>query len=90
MFYVSFVMFTAYILYSKIRDRYYIGSTSDMAKRLGKHNTNHKGFTGKVGDWAVVYTEVFASREDAVRREKQIKSWKSRVAIEKLLLAAGS
>ncbi len=83
-------MFFVYILYSSSRNRYYIGSTSDLGKRLAKHNTNHKGFTGKVGDWTTVYTERFNSRSQALTRESQIKSWKSRKMIEKLIEAAGS
>ena len=83
-------MFITYILYSPSRDRYYVGSTSNIEKRLAKHNTNHKGFTGKAGDWGVVYVEAFDSREQALAREKKIKSWKSRKMIEKLIETAGS
>ncbi|MNK70169.1 GIY-YIG nuclease superfamily protein [compost metagenome] len=78
-------MFITYILYSASRDRYYIGSTSD----LEKHNTNHKGFTGKAGDWKVVHMEEFPSKHESLKREKQIKSWKSRTAVEKLISSAG-
>ena len=50
--------FNVYILYSSIRDRYYIGhSGDDLQERLRKHNSNHKGFSGKVGDWTIVYTD---------------------------------
>ncbi|MFN0255764.1 GIY-YIG nuclease family protein [Pedobacter ureilyticus] len=83
-------MFFAYILYSSSRDRYYVGSTSDIEKRLAKHNTNHKGFTGKIGDWKLVYIEQFETREFALTREKKIKSWKSRLMIEKLISSVGS
>ncbi|MNW88135.1 GIY-YIG nuclease superfamily protein [compost metagenome] len=82
-------MFITYILYSASRDRYYIGSTSDLEKRLAKHNTNHKGFTGKTGDWKVVHVEEFLSKHESLKREKQIKSWKSRTAVEKLISSAG-
>ncbi|RZL36094.1 MAG: GIY-YIG nuclease family protein [Pedobacter sp.] len=83
-------MFTTYILYSEIRNKYYIGSTSDLESRLAQHNTNHKGFTGKTGDWKVLYQEEFLLKKQALEREKQIKSWKSKVAIEKLISSAGS
>ncbi|SOD20434.1 GIY-YIG nuclease family protein [Pedobacter xixiisoli] len=83
-------MFTTYILYSASRNKYYIGSTSDLVKRLAKHNTNHKGFTGKTGDRKIVYAETFELKEQASKREKQIKSWKSRTAIEKLISSASS
>jgi len=74
-----------YILYSKNIDRYYIGSTSNIEERLRKHNSKHRGFTGKASDWEVVYLEDFDTIHDAQYREKQIKSWKSRKEIEKLI-----
>ena len=77
--------YRVYILFSKTKNRYYIGCTSDLEQRLVKHNQNHKGFTGKVADWEVVYFESFKSKIKALAREKQIKGWKSRIAIEKLI-----
>lgn len=81
-------MFYAYILYSKNRDRYYIGSTINLAERLKKHNTNHAGFTGHTGDWCIVWFETFDNLRDARLKERQIKNWKSRVMIEKLISSA--
>lgn len=78
-------MHYTYILYSVIRDCYYIGSSVDVAARLAVHNTNHKGFTGKTLDWKVAYTEAFDLKSEALMREKKIKSWKSRRMIEKLI-----
>ena len=80
-----FMDYRVYILFSKTKNRYYIGCTSDLEQRLVKHNQNHKGFTGKVADWEVVYFESFKSKIKALAREKQIKGWKSRIAIEKLI-----
>ena len=79
-------MYTVYILYSATLDRYYIGYTSDLiTTRLKKHLANHKGFTGKQTDWIVVYTEEYINKNEAMQRERQIKNWKSRVMIEKLI-----
>jgi len=50
-----------YIIYSQQLDKYYVGHTSNLDERLKKHNTNHKGFTGKANDWAVVYTEIYST-----------------------------
>ncbi|WP_394346892.1 GIY-YIG nuclease family protein [Pedobacter nototheniae] len=63
-------MCSAYILYSVLRNRYYIGSSSDLENRLKKHNTNHSGFTGHTGDWKIVWTEVFKTKPEAQLREK--------------------
>jgi putative endonuclease len=79
-------MFVFYILYSKIVDKYYVGHTGDeITERLRKHNANHRGFTGNVGDWVIVHTEIFTTKEDAYRREREVKNWKSRKLIEKLV-----
>jgi len=59
-------------------------------ERLRRHNTNHKGFTGKVNDWTVVYTEVYESKNEALARERLVKSWKSRQRIEALIKNAKS
>jgi len=79
-------MFLFYILYSIARDTYYIGHTgSSIEERLRRHNSNHKGFTGGIGDWKVRYTEGFETKELAYRREREVKAWKSRKRIEKLI-----
>ena len=78
--------FTVYILFSPSKNRYYVGYTGDVIEeRLRKHNSNHKGFTGSIGDWELKYIELYTTKEEAMKRERQIKNWKSRVLIEKLI-----
>jgi putative endonuclease len=78
--------FNVYILYSSVRDRYYVGHTGDdLLERLRKHNSNHKGFSGGVGDWIIVYTETYLTKTAAYQREREIKAWKSRKKIELLI-----
>ena len=79
-----------YILHSKSLGKFYIGHTSDLQERLRKHNSNHKGFTGGVGDWEIVYTENYSTKELAYAREREIKKWKSKVRIQKLIAIYGS
>ena len=74
-----------YILYSVSRDRYYIGYTASLQGRLEKHNQKHVGFTGRIKDWKLVWSEGFETKAEAMRREKQFKSWKSRTNIEALI-----
>ena len=78
--------FLVYILFSPTMNIYYVGFTGDnLNERIRKHNTNHKGFTGGKGDWTFMYSEIFLLKQDAIQREKQIKGWKSRIMIEKLI-----
>ena len=79
-------MWTMYILYSAIKDRYYVGYTGDsIQERIRRHNTNHKGFTGNTGDWKLVYSEQYEEKNQASSREREIKNWKSRKRIETLI-----
>ena len=79
-------MYTVYILYSKTRDKFYIGFTGDdLTQRLRRHNTKHTGFTGTANDWSLMYSESYGNKPEALFREKQIKRWKSSVLIEKLI-----
>jgi putative endonuclease len=81
-------MFTFYILFSSNLDKYYIGHTGDdITERIRKHNSNHKGFTGKVADWKLVYSENYPTRQLSYQREREVKAWKSRKKIEALLAA---
>lgn len=81
--------FIVYILFSNTKDRYYVGYTSEeLAERLRKHNSNHEGFTGGLGDWQIKYKEVYNSKAVALQREKKIKNWKSRKQIEKLIISS--
>ncbi|PPL01904.1 GIY-YIG nuclease family protein [Parapedobacter indicus] len=77
-----------YIIYSASLDRYYIGSCNDIPQRLRRHNTNHSGFTGRASDWMLVYREAYPSKHDATLRERQIKSWKNRTVIQRLISKA--
>ena len=77
--------YIVYIIYSASLNKFYVGYTGDeMNVRLKKHNANHKGFTGRNTDWMIKYTEEFETKYDAMKREKEIKRWKSRLKIQKL------
>lgn len=81
-----FLMFYTYILKSSKSNRYYIGSTENMNKRIKEHNRGMMKSTKHDLPWELFYFEKYNSRSEAVAREKQIKSWKSRAMIEKLRL----
>ena len=78
-------MYYVYILYSKALDRYYIGYCKDVVSRLSKHLSNHIGYTGRAKDWEVVYQEPYEDKRSAMCREREIKGWKSRRMLERLM-----
>ena len=77
-------MYYFYIIYSSKADKFYIGHTSDIEGRMIKHNAHHNGYTGKLSDWKVVYSEEYSSKEEAYARERQIKRWKNKNRIRAL------
>ena len=77
-----------YILQSDTTSRFYIGQTQDVPERLAYHNANYSKSLKNRGPWRLLYTEQYKTRSEAVRRESQLKSWKDRRMIEKLLSAS--
>jgi putative endonuclease len=77
--------FFVYILYSLNKDKFYIGFTSNLEERINRHNQKSKGFTGNTNDWLIVHSETYNTKSEALAREKQIKSWKSRSKIQQLI-----
>jgi putative endonuclease len=70
---------TFYILWSIKANKFYIGHTTEsLEERIRKHNSNHKGFTGKFQDWELIYSESYSSKELAYAREREVKGWKSK------------
>ena len=78
-------MYTLYILHSKSLDRYYIGYTNDLIRRLSEHNRIKGKFTDAGIPWILVYSESFASKKEAMYREKYIKSRKSKKFVIELI-----
>jgi len=79
-------MFYVYILNSSICKKHYIGSTDDLERRLFEHNSGKVKSTQAYKPWVMIYTELFYTRNEAFKREKQIKSYKGGKAFKKLLL----
>jgi predicted GIY-YIG superfamily endonuclease len=82
-------MFYVYVLENP-KGRLYIGHTDDLVRRLEQHNSPEgKGHLGKYthrnGPWKLFESETFDTRSEAMRREKQLKSWKSPGKVRALL-----
>jgi putative endonuclease len=68
--------FWVYILASRIGGTLYIGVTNDLVRRVYEHREGlAEGFTKKYGVHRLVYFEQFDDVENAIRREKRLKSW---------------
>lgn len=78
-------MYFVYILFSERIDKYYIGCTGDLDRRLDEHNSGLSSFTSKGTPWKRVYSEEFTTLSEARKREVEIKKKKSKKYIEYLI-----
>ena len=79
-------MFYVYIIVSLNFQKTYVGFTSDIEKRLIAHNhTNNKGWTKRFQPWTLLYSEEFEHKNEAMKRELELKSGKGREFIKTLI-----
>jgi putative endonuclease len=65
-----------YILSSQRNGTLYVGSTTDLVRRVWEHkNKVIRGFTEKYNVNQLVYYEVHELYVEAARREKRFKNW---------------
>ena len=75
-------MFKVYVLYSKKFNKIYIGYTSDLETRFLSHNKlAHKGYTVKFRPWQIAFSESYQTKQEAMAREKFLKSGKGRAFV---------
>ena len=87
-------MFDVYVIRNSIKDKIYIGHTSDLNNRLKRHNgilkNKSKSFTSRnKGIWSLIHKEEFTTRQEAVIREKQLKSYRGRKFIKNIIRERG-
>ncbi|MGE4289509.1 MAG: GIY-YIG nuclease family protein [Salinivirgaceae bacterium] len=80
--------YVVYILFSEKYQKHYTGFTSDLISRFHSHNElSTKGWTIKYRPWKVIHVEFFASKSEALAREKYLKSGKGREYLQKELFS---
>ncbi len=82
-------MFYVYVIKNQL-GRIYIGQTADLEVRLQRHNgllkNKSTSFTSKnSGNWELVYKEEFGTRSEAMKREKELKSFRGREFVRGLI-----
>jgi putative endonuclease len=66
-----------YILASRHHGTLYIGVTNNVRARLEQHRSGRGSkFVKKYGVFRLVHVEIFATAQEAIAREKQLKFWK--------------
>lgn len=72
-----------YVLYNKTGDKYYIGVTDNLKRRLAEHNGKTNHYTGKFdSSWIIKFSKEYVSSADAYEEEKRLKKAKNRKYLE--------
>jgi putative endonuclease len=79
-------MHYVYILENQIDRSWYIGFSSDLKQRVIDHQNGKGGrTTKKKKDWLLIYLEGYVNKDDALGREKYLKSGSGRRFVKKQL-----
>ena len=72
-----------YLICNKNNTTIYTGITSDLKRRIWEHkNKIRKGFSSKYNLYKLLYYEIYQDPENAIIREKKIKSGRREKKIE--------
>jgi len=72
--FIKLFMYYVYTLYSQIQDKFYIGFTNNLKRRIFEHRGNKIHTTQRMQNPKIVYYEACFSKRDAQKREKQLKT----------------
>src|SRR5437764_2754841 len=67
-------MFYVYLLHSTKDNGFYIGFSTDLKRRLSEHKRGASFATKSRGPWKLIYYEAYLNQEDALGRERYLKS----------------
>src|SRR6478672_9695732 len=71
-------MFYVYLLHSTKDNGFYIGFSTNLKRRLAEHTRGASFATKSRGPWKLIYYEAYLNQEDALGREKYLKSGSGR------------
>jgi putative endonuclease len=78
-------MFYAYVLKSLTHDFFYKGHCENPEERLAQHNAGMTKSIQPYIPFELIYKEAFATREDAITREKYFKTSAGRRFLKKMI-----
>jgi putative endonuclease len=67
-------MFYVYVLRSEVDSGFYIGYTNNLRTRLAQHRAGESFATAHRKPWKLIYYEAYLNRDDALGRERYLKS----------------
>jgi len=67
-------MYYVYVIYSQIKQGYYVGQTEDVAARILRHNNGYESYTSKYMPWELAISIHKETRSEAVQLERKLKN----------------
>ncbi|MEM6379588.1 MAG: GIY-YIG nuclease family protein [Bacteroidota bacterium] len=67
-------MFYIYILYASKLNKFYVGQTANLERRLFFHNRGKSKFTSTGIPWTLIWVATKTSRKDALILERKLKN----------------
>ena len=71
-----------YIIESITNQRWYIGHTNDIDRRLSEHNSGQNKSTKRKGPWKLIFLSSFNNNLDANKFELKLKKLRNKKFIE--------
>ncbi|GEM_PF-257117 len=81
----AIMFFYVYVLQSKKNGNIYVGYTMDLRKRLQEHNRKLNFSTKPHVPWELIHYESYRNKEDAMRREKYLKTSQGARLLKRML-----
>lgn len=77
--------YCVYILLSEKDGNFYVGFTTDLGHRFEEHQQGRNTSTASRRPFRLIHAELYASKEDALRRESYLKTAKGRRTLRLML-----
>jgi putative endonuclease len=78
-------MYYTYVLQSEVDNQFYVGYSKDLKLRFEKHNSGYIESIKNRRPLKLVYYEACLTQQDALKREKYLKTWHGRQFLHKRL-----
>ncbi|MBL7072880.1 MAG: GIY-YIG nuclease family protein [Candidatus Omnitrophica bacterium] len=78
-------MYFVYVLKSLKDDKFYIGFSEDVKRRIKDHNSGKVLSTKDRRPFKLIYYEAHLSKKDALRRENYFKTTKGKTTLKQIL-----
>lgn len=78
-------MFYTYVLQSEVDNQFYVGYTKNLKLRFERHNKGYVKSTKDRRPFKLIYYESCLNQQDALHREKYLKTWHAKQFFHKRL-----